>query len=102
MDKVIIFSAALMSASKTFAERIREQQRIDIDIDTQRSRLRVAAGEKLLPGLDEIIQAQPKEKQEAFYGTTVDAILGGADYGECGSIEGMAAVYARWLISKYF
>lgn len=95
MDKVVIIPAALIGSLNTLVERIKEQQKIDIDIDTQRSRLRVAAGEKLFPGLDEIIQAQPKEKREAFYGTTVDAILGGADYGKCSSIEDMATVYSR-------
>ena len=50
--------------------------------------------------LIEIIRQQPKEKQAAFLETTAKAIMGGADYSACKSLDDMADAWAKNEIER--
>ena len=50
--------------------------------------------------LIEIIHQQPKEKWEGFLGTTVEAIMNGADYSACQTIDDMANVFAKNFVKR--
>lgn len=64
-------------------------------------KLEAVLGEETAERIIDIIEGQDEEKQDAFLETTLEAAICGADYTECGCIEDMARVYARWFTERY-
>lgn len=70
------------------------------EIERLELQLQRVAGVELAARLIGIIHQQPKEKWEGFLGTTAEAILGGADYSACQTIDDMAEVFARNFVER--
>lgn len=70
------------------------------EIERLELQLQQVAGAELAARLIGIIHQQRKEKWEGFLGTTAEAILGGADYSACTSIDDMANVFAKYFVRK--
>ena len=67
----------------------------DAEIERLELQLQRVAGAELAARLIGIIHQQRKEKWEGFLGTTAEAIMNGADYSACQTIDDMAEVFAR-------
>jgi len=72
------------------------------EIDEEKTKLARVAGVELATKIYRIVEQQKTEKQAAFYQTTTETIMGGADYSQCTTIKEMAAVYSKNIVSKYF
>ena len=70
------------------------------EIERLELKLQQVAGAELAARLIEIIHQQPKEKWEGFLGTTAEAIMNGADYSACKTIDDMANVFAKNFVER--
>ena len=72
----------------------------DAEIERLELQLQRVAGAELAARLIGIIHQQRKEKWEGFLGTTAEAIMNGADYSACQTIDDMAEVFARNFVER--
>ena len=70
------------------------------EIERLELQLQRVAGAELAARLIGIIHQQRKEKWEGFLGTTAEAIMNGADYSACQTIDDMAEVFARNFVER--
>ena len=88
----------LGAAKKKLWDRLQDVERDAeeaAEIERLELQLQRVAGAELAARLIGIIHQQRKEKWEGFLGTTAEAIMNGADYSACQTIDDMAEVFAR-------
>ena len=93
----------LGAAKKKLWDRLQDVERDAeeaAEIERLELQLQRVAGAELAARLIGIIHQQRKEKWEGFLGTTAEAIMNGADYSACQTIDDMAEVFARNFVER--
>lgn len=93
----------LRAAKKKLWDRLQDVERDAeeaAEIERLELQLQRVAGAELAARLIGIIHQQRKEKWEGFLGTTAEAIMNGADYSACQTIDDMAEVFARNFVER--
>ena len=72
------------------------------ELDEERTCLALLMGNEAFERVREIVEAQPREKWAAFYGTIREAVCGGADFSGVRTLDDIGAEYARYVIDKMF
>lgn len=93
----------LGAAKKKLWDRLQDVERDAeeaAEIERLELQLQQVAGAELAARLIGIIHQQRKEKWEGFLGTTAEAIMNGADYSACQTIDDMAEVFARNFVER--
>lgn len=89
-------AAARTVAEGTWGRKLAEMA----EIERLELNLRKVAEPETAARLIAIIRQQPEEKWAAFLETTAKAIMGGADYSACESLDDMGNVWARYFIES--